>query len=212
MIAMQESKFNNPDNNPKVPKDFTTIATSSSLSNGEQFAIFQGLIEHLIDGILIVSDQKELIYANESARRILRQLNQDKRSPNLVPNEIWHICQFLMGSRSLFPNQYWVLESNIFTNESTALHIRVRWLKVEKIQHPCILITVENLYQGIKNIAIEEADKYGMTRREKEVWLLHRDRFTYKQIASELFITPNTVKKHMRSIHAKQKDAFEMRE
>jgi len=205
MIAMQPSKFNNSSHKPEGQNPYTKLTASALVSNSEQSALFQGLIEQLIDGILIVTEQRELIYANESARRLLRQLNQDKRSADLVPKEIWHICQFLMGSRSSFPNQYWVLESDIFINESTGLHIRVRWLKLEKIEHPCILITVENLYQGIINIALEEAEKYGMTRREKEVWLLHRDHYTYKEIASELFITPNTVKKHMRSIHAKQK-------
>jgi DNA-binding CsgD family transcriptional regulator len=79
-------------------------------------------------------------------------------------------------------------------------------LNIENLQLSCLLITVEDRDKAIKNIAVEEAQSYRLTRREKEVWLLHRDRYTYKQIASELCITPNTVKKHMKSIHAKQKE------
>jgi DNA-binding CsgD family transcriptional regulator len=57
----------------------------------------------------------------------------------------------------------------------------------------------------IKTIAQEEARKYNLTDRETEIWILQRANYTYKQIASELFIAPNTVKKHMQNIHLKQK-------
>lgn len=169
-------------------------------------SLVQEVIEDLIDGVLILGEQRELIYANDSARRILRQLNQGRIRTNLVPREIWHVCQSLIQSRSLFPNQRWSIESRIFTDNSTPLHIRAKWINLEHIENPCILLTIEDRYQAIKNIAVEEAQGYGLTRREKEVWLLHRGQYTYKEIASELCITPNTVKKHMRSIHAKQKE------
>ena len=169
-------------------------------------SLVQEVIEDLIDGVLILGEQRELIYANDSARRILRQLNQGRIRTNLVPREIWHVCQSLIQSRSLFPNQRWSIESRIFTDNSTPLHIRAKCINLEHIENPCILLTIEDRYQAIKNIAVEEAQGYGLTRREKEVWLLHRGQYTYKEIASELCITPNTVKKHMRSIHAKQKE------
>jgi DNA-binding CsgD family transcriptional regulator len=37
------------------------------------------------------------------------------------------------------------------------------------------------------------------------VWLLQQNNYTYKQIAAELGITPNTVKKHVRNIYAKRR-------
>jgi DNA-binding CsgD family transcriptional regulator len=54
---------------------------------------------------------------------------------------------------------------------------------------------------------MEEAQHYGLTDRETEIWMLQRANYTYKQIADELFIAPNTVKKHMQNIHLKQKGA-----
>ncbi|OUC13203.1 MAG: hypothetical protein B0A82_18745 [Alkalinema sp. CACIAM 70d] len=164
----------------------------------------QEVIAELINGILILTDRQELIYANEEARRILEKLNPD-RSRLLIPQEIWHICQSLIRSRSLFPNQHWLIKSEIFTDESTTLHVRARWFNLDHLESPCLLLIVEDQYQAIKNIALEEAQKYGLTAREKEIWLLHRSNETYKEIAMELNITPNTVKKHMRSIHATQK-------
>ena len=155
---------------------------------------------------MIVTEQKKLIYSNENAQRILGKLHQGKVNTNIIPEEIWYVCQFLIQSRSLFPNQCWTIQSRIFTEYSTTLDIQVRWFHIETIEIPCLLITLEDRHQAIKNVAAEEAQFYQLTRREKEVWLLHRGQYTYKEIASELCITPNTVKKHMRSIHAKQKE------
>jgi uncharacterized caspase-like protein/DNA-binding CsgD family transcriptional regulator/energy-coupling factor transporter ATP-binding protein EcfA2 len=49
-----------------------------------------------------------------------------------------------------------------------------------------------------------ECKKYGLTAREAEIWILRRQNKSYKQIASELYIALDTVKKHMKSIHAKR--------
>ncbi|MBD2326318.1 LuxR C-terminal-related transcriptional regulator [Alkalinema sp. FACHB-956] len=187
-----------------VPSTAQRLFSNPSASLQPNPQLPQEVIAELINGILILTDRQELIYANEEARRILEKLNPD-RSRLHIPQEIWHICQSLIRSRSLFPNQHWLIESEIFTDESTTLHVRARWFNLEHIEYPCLLLIVEDQYQAIKNIALEEAQKYGLTAREKEIWLLHRANATYKKIATELTITPNTVKKHMRSIHAKQK-------
>lgn len=156
----------------------------------------------------ILSDQDELLHANDCSRRILRLLNRKKHMIDLVPEEIWHVCQSLIESRSLFPEQHWVMESNIFINSSTIINVRARWLGTDVVENPCLLLTMRDQYQSIKNIAATEFLKCGLTSREREIWLLHRANYTYKQIATELNITPNTVKKYMKSIHVKQKDVL----
>lgn len=192
----------------------TTIPTiapttpSNPVINLETLKLPPGLIDSLINGVLILTVQRELIYANDAAWRVLRQLTSVKSRENQVPQEIWHICQYLIHSRQMFPRQHWFMESEISTDETTALHIRARWFQVETIADPCLLLMLEDRYEVLKTWAIEEAKRYGLTPREKEAWLLHRANYTYKEIARELRITPNTVKKHMQSIHSKQKDTF----
>ncbi len=158
-----------------------------------------------MDAVLILSEQGELIYANSCAYSFLLQLNQGKAPADSVPQEVWHICQSLIDSRNLFPNQYWLIESEVFTERSVAFHLRVQWLKLDTEETSCLLVIVKDQNQFLKNIAVEEAQKYGLTCRETDVWLLHRSNYTYKQIATELQITLNTVKKHMKSIYVKQK-------
>lgn len=164
-----------------------------------------GLIEQYLGGILVFTDQIELIYVNQLAQDILCQLTQASFDEQLIPEEILHICRSLIKSRTLFPEQNWLTEFDIFTSSSTTLHIRSRWLNVDNINHACLMLILEDRQKAIINIYLNEAEKYGLTPREKDVWLLHHKGHTYKQVAKELGITPNTVKKHMRSIHAKTK-------
>jgi len=41
--------------------------------------------------------------------------------------------------------------------------------------------------------------------RREDVWLLRRANHSYEEIAAKLYIAVNTVKRHLKSIHAKRK-------
>jgi len=166
--------------------------------------IDEDLIEDFFGGVLIFTEKKQLIYSNDGAQKILHQLQQESAT-SLVPDEILHICHSLVQSRHLFPDQSWLIEFNIFTSKAITLHIRSRWVNVSILDPPCLVLTLEDRRQPLVNLVLEEAERYGLTPREKEVWTLQHNGYTYKQIAAELGITPNTVKKHMRSIHAKRR-------
>ncbi len=189
---------------PSLQTQFLSNSPSGNkVDSPEQLNI--ALIEECLGGVLVFTDQPQLVYASTVARQVLGQLQSEDFSTHPIPDEIWHICQSLIQSRHLFPNQNWMIEFDIFTNAATTLHICSRWVNMDNIGHPCLLLTVEDRQQAITNLVLDEADRYGLTPREKDVWLLQHNNYTYKQIAAELGITPNTVKKHMRSIYAKKK-------
>lgn len=167
----------------------------------------QDLIADLIHGILVLSKQQEIIYINNLAQVILKKFNPNHQQKGRLPMEIWHLCQSLIVSRNLFPQQYWVLESRICLQDSIAVHVKVYWFHSVSLQTPHLLILMEDESQFFQYAALEEAQSYGLTSRETEIWLLQRAGYTYKQIAAELNITPNTVKKHIKSILVKQKKA-----
>jgi|GEM_PF-1270492 RNA polymerase sigma factor (sigma-70 family) len=189
------------------PQFLSGVTASLETESSEQ--LNAALVEECIGGILIFTDRPQLIYASTAARQVLSQLQSDAFSTDLIPNEIWHICQLLIQSRHLFPSQNWMIEFDIFTNAAMTLHICSRWVTVEKIDRSCLLLTIEDRQQAIVNLVLDEANRYRLTPREKDVWLLQYNNYTYKQIAAELGITPNTVKKHMRSIYAKKKSQQE---
>ncbi|QSJ18123.1 helix-turn-helix transcriptional regulator [Nostoc sp. UHCC 0702] len=170
----------------------------------QQAGFLQEVIEGLGDGILILTRAGKLVYSNASAYHICCQLNQGHSNSSFVPPAILHLCQTLLESRSFCSEPLIMLSDDIVLNKSTTFRIRVKLLDLERFQIPCFLVTIENRYESLKNIAIAEIKKFALTPREAEIWCLYRNKYTYKEIATQLFITLNTVKKHMKNIHAKR--------
>ncbi|NEO59749.1 MAG: helix-turn-helix transcriptional regulator [Moorea sp. SIO4G2] len=178
------------------------------LDNG----LLQGVLEGFIDGVLILNTQGELVHTNETARVFCEQLTPNSKHLKVVPQEIWRVCQALKDSDEFYPHQSVIIDSEITTSNSTTFRIRARWLNLRISEQPYILVTLEDQRQSIHSIALAEVHKYGLTAREAEVWLLRRVNYSYKEIATELFVTLNTVKKHMKNIRAKQQMAMMMEE
>jgi DNA-binding CsgD family transcriptional regulator len=176
----------------------------SPSQNPEQPYLMQAILEGFVDGVLILTEQGDWIHANAYARRICNQLSSKTSQVNSVPQPIWHVCASLIDNRELFPAQKIIIEAEIDTDNSTVFRVRVRWLELDKSDQIYLLVTIEDRNQSTKNAAITEVNKYGLTPREAEVWLLRRANYSYKEIADKLYITLNTVKKHMKSVHAKQ--------
>ena len=175
----------------------------------EQIDIHDPVIEEaltkLTSGILIITEGRQLLYANECACRILRQIRRERQSSEAIPKEINYLCKSIAEVRWQFPGQHWVMKTKICISSSVNFSVTARYMKLDTLGKHCIVLEMKDQCQLLKGIAMEEAKQYGLTERETEIWLLQRANYTYKQIASELFIAPNTVKKHMQNIHLKQK-------
>ncbi|MGB3640763.1 MAG: helix-turn-helix transcriptional regulator [Rivularia sp. (in: cyanobacteria)] len=157
--------------------------------------LMQAVIESFVDGIFILTTQGELVHANERARCICQ---------GEIPYEIRRICQSLSDSRQLFPSQNISIESEIKTQSEAKIRVRARWLQANESNNDYLIVTLEDRKQTNQSIAISEARKYALTEREAQVWLLRRANYSYQEIAEELYITINTVKKHLKNIYAKQ--------
>ncbi|MDX2243508.1 MAG: sigma factor-like helix-turn-helix DNA-binding protein [Leptolyngbyaceae cyanobacterium bins.302] len=170
--------------------------------------LMQGVLEGLTDGVLILTHQGEWIYHNYYAHCICQKLNQGQPVLNQVPDAIWRNCLALIDSYELYPNQPVVIESEIELSRSQVYRIRVRWLVLEDSQRPYMMVLLEDRSKSIQNQALAEAMLYELTPRQAEVWLLYRAGFSYQQIATELYITLNTVKRHLKDARIKQKIAL----
>lgn len=67
------------------------------------------------------------------------------------------------------------------------------------------MLILEDRQQAHRRRAIADGNRYGLTPREVDVWELRLQQQSYETIASTLFITENTVKKHVKSILAKRR-------
>ena len=183
------------------------ITTEAEEELNEQLCFLQKILENLEDGILILTETGELIHSNTSAKGICSQINPCSFDLTSVPSLIWNRC------KSLIQNQFdcdnlTIWSEDIIVSESLIFRLRVRRFNLESLEQTYLLVTIENRYQSLKNVALSEAYKYHLTKREAEIWSLYRAASSYKQIAERLFITVNTVKKHIKNIRAKQQRFF----
>jgi DNA-binding CsgD family transcriptional regulator/PAS domain-containing protein len=180
------------------------LGRATTLVESPGYSFLQAIVDSFVDGVLILSEQGACLHANERAHQVCRQLSQDISQTNSIPQEIWQVCESLIDSRNLFPNARIIIESRLHTDNSTDFRIRTRWLEIEASAQPYLLVIIEELSQSPEDLAIKEVKEYGLTSREADVWLLRRANHSYKEIAAELSISLNTVKKHIRNIIAKQ--------
>ncbi|MEH2274020.1 MAG: helix-turn-helix transcriptional regulator [Nostoc sp.] len=185
---------------------------SINLHESKRANFLQEVIEGLEDGILILSKAGKVIHANASAHRLCCQFNQGNFNQSFVPSAIWNLCKSLVNSRYLFSDKLLILSDEIVLDKSNIFRIRVRLLDLDGFEVPCLLVTIENQYESVKNVALTEVKKFDLTPREAEIWFLYRSNYSYKEIANKLYITINTVKKHMKNIHTKRQASLVLEE
>lgn len=183
-----------------------------------QVSLLEAVIENFVDGILVLTDKGELIHGNECARNICNKLTKNKDFLHKIPEKIWGVCQSLINSYMRSPEEKIFAESQIDVEDTTKLRVRVRWLSMDVPEvevanntsksQGLLLVTLEDSSQVSKSLAITDARKYHLTAREAEVWLLRRANLSYQEIADKLYITINTVKKHLKNIYAKQQEVM----
>ncbi|NJN04803.1 MAG: helix-turn-helix transcriptional regulator [Leptolyngbyaceae cyanobacterium RM1_1_2] len=126
----------------------------------------------------------------------------------VVPKAIWHLCESLIESRELFPNKVFVIEDSIHAANHITIRIRVQWIEFESAGRSCLLVTLEDCKQLAELAAIAETQRFQLTPRESEVWQLKRSNYNYEEIANQLYISVNTVKKHIKNIYAKRSETL----
>lgn len=169
--------------------------------------MYEDVVESLPLGILIFNTEGTPVLTNSCAQQICHQLEThseatQSHSPSKFPQPIERICQAVLDSRELFPERPVIIEDAVPLNASTTVQLRARWLDLEV--EPYILMMLEVRQQLQPHT---EAKRLKLTDRETQVWLLRRAGYPYKEIATHLQITLNTVKKHIKSIHAKREMA-----
>lgn len=186
------------------PQRYPVAATSAPTP------ILQAIVES-IDGAMILTKTGELVASSSNASQICAQFTQQltqqftqNLSQNLAraPQKIWRCCQ------TLIEDQLKSIDEEIKNDQAVAIRIRAVWLASGYVEQPHLLVMLEDQHQANKDRARTEARKYGLTDREAQVWLLKRTGHSYKSIAAQLYIAEDTVKKHIKSIHAKR-DAVE---
>lgn len=179
--------------------------------------VLNAALEGGADGLMILRVDQTCLHINRQGTELCRQLRNDCGYGSMaipagpkgfsLPEPIWRICDRLIESRTLFPDQPLVIAESLTCNQGCSIRVRVQWIDLSGQPQGCLLVTLENETQAARISAMLEAHYFHLTERERDVWMLKRADYTYDEIAKELFITTNTVKRHVKSIYMKRKQA-----
>lgn len=195
----------NPFLNPDLVLEKALENHSGNAPEFGSYLVLKQILPSILDGVILFDEHNRLIYLNSKAAVIAQKIAQNSHVLEGIPKEIAYIKRFMVEAKEKFPQQTWLSQSTIVVDCLAVFHIQARWIQDNSSGQNYLLLKMEDQNQFSQDLAIEEAKRLGLTLREQEVWVLHRANYTYKQIAEALDITPNTVKKHMKSILVKQR-------
>ncbi|MGC1308581.1 MAG: LuxR C-terminal-related transcriptional regulator [Phormidesmis sp.] len=163
------------------------------------FSILRAALEGLPDGFIIADRTGEIEKINTSAKRICNLLSP---ADNQLPIEIWRMCKSAIAAQNALSLENTRIDADIILPIGT---VRIRVQNIHLTQTPYLLIVLEDRQQTLHNKALSDAALLGLTKRETEVWQLKLCGADYNEISTKLWISLNTVKKHIKNIHAKQR-------
>jgi PAS domain-containing protein len=105
------------------------------------------ILEGFNAGILILSNQGEILYANSIARRICDQLNPNFLRSQKLPKEVDRAYQALVESRDFYTQQPVILESEIHRLNGSDVRLQAEWLSSEEGDR--ILIRLEEKQRSV---------------------------------------------------------------
>jgi DNA-binding CsgD family transcriptional regulator len=178
----------------------------------DQDALLAVLLEAIQEGVMVVaSTTLQLIYINHQAKELCDQL-QNSESDSALPAAIVETCHRFLRSPSASPEP---LITEFQEHPEQFIRVRVRWLQFgglgETVDPSYLLIQLEDCYQALKEELALEKQKYDLTDREAEVWIMMRQKYSYQEISEILSISLNTVKTHVKNVNSKRKNLMDDR-
>ncbi|PSR17839.1 helix-turn-helix transcriptional regulator [filamentous cyanobacterium CCP3] len=185
--------------------DFVTPKITQETAN---LPLLSAVLEGFVDGILVLSEAGTCVHSNQKGRALCRDLS-DHGSVNSLPTCLKTMSKHLLESRELCPEIPLVLTQELTSQSGYQIRVRVQWLDFPATSGSYLLVSLENKTRSAHSSALLEAVQYNLTPRERAVWVLRRANRSYEDIAKELYITVNTVKRHLKSIYAKRREVTE---
>ncbi len=196
-----------------------TTSSSTSLSLAPlthpktvDLPLLNAVLEGFVDGILVLTEDGTCVHSNREGQSLCRELAKAERPTPAagtglnLPDCLKTMCSYLLDSRTVYADMLVVLSEEFVSPAGNKIRARMQWLDLPGAPDPCLLVSLENKTRSAYTSAQLEAIQYNLTPRERAVWMLRRANRSYDEIAQELYITVNTVKRHLKSVYAKRKE------
>ncbi|MEM9446669.1 MAG: helix-turn-helix transcriptional regulator [Verrucomicrobiota bacterium] len=191
--------------------DSQDSASLSDFPNTQDYlAAFKMFLGHLqpSQGFLLLDKSGQLIQSTAKARQLCLLLQAERQSASQqsisLPYQVIKLYELLMDSRIEFPGQPLQMFEKVMLDNGVQISINAEWVYLGDNLSHCLLVKLENVSQTMNQRALCDACRYNFTPREIEVWALCLQGLSRSQISQRLFITMNTVVKHMKSIRGKR--------
>jgi DNA-binding CsgD family transcriptional regulator len=176
--------------------------------------VFETFLEKVFpfQGFMLLDHQGTLVQSSPYAQELCRAMDCEVLPQRLkplnpkewLPIKISSLIRCLRESRQRLPEHRIQLQEVVVLRDHTRLRLAANWIELEPQQPACIVVTLENLTAIAHQQALTDARRHQLTERESQVWECALLGLSYSEIGQELFISINTVKRHMKSIHRKQ--------
>ena len=193
---------------PFIATPVSSLAVSNLSSALDSSLLLSALVEALPKGLIILSTDRAIVYWNQTARRLCQKLSSTQRYDTLLPTIVAELSRQVLETDAAHEPvilDYKMPDCGLF-------RLSANWLvgamsndvDLAFNQQAYILVTIEDRDEVLQQDIQLEQKKFHLTNREAEVWLLLKREYTYQAIATTLHISLNTVKTHIRNIHAKR--------
>jgi DNA-binding CsgD family transcriptional regulator len=170
--------------------------------------LLSALVEALPKGLIVLSTDRTIVYWNQTARRLCQKLSSTQRHSTLLPTIVSDLCRQMEETSTT--HEPILLEYE--TPDCCSFRLSASWLagavsnevNLALNQQAYLLVSIEDRDEILRQDIQLEQKKFHLTNREAEVWLLLKREYSYQAIATTLHISLNTVKTHIRNIHAKR--------
>ena len=161
-----------------------------------EFSLLSTVLEGFRDGVLILNQSGTCFHMNQQARNICRSLTEDATELDMVHPYLLALCESLIESRDLFPQQSLVLTQSLMGPNGLRIRAKVQWLNFPTTPEVCLLVMLEDLTKSEQTTALLESVQYNLTPREKDVWhVANRANHSYEEIAAKTVHPPSTPSK-----------------
>lgn len=186
---------------PRRQATLSVVSSSAEASyNSHPASILRAVLGNLQDGFIIADHTGTIEQINLPGERICDLLNAKE---NQLPIEIWQVCKAALNNKEALSYEDIGIDADIILPNMGTVRIRAQNVSIG--QQPFLLIVLEDRQQTIRNKALSDAALYGLTEREREIWQMRLRGDAYKDISATLWISVDTVKKHVKNILAKQR-------
>lgn len=188
----------------------------------EMTQLWGQLLEMIPQGIVVFSRNLKPLYCNQKAKSLFQVLAGDRIPEGVLPLAVSEACYGIMRHEQAVDSALMV-ECQTSTGHLVRVSARVLELPganevlspphsfAEAVDSPktsgLIAVFLENCNDLMQQEAKIQQQKYDLTDREAEIWMLLRQELTYQEIAKNLQISLNTVKTHVKNVYAKRRSS-----